>query len=29
MSEKTYYQSNKDVILNRAKGQYENNKKDV
>ena len=26
MSETTYYQRNKEVILNRAKGYYENNK---
>ena len=26
MSEKTYYQRNRDVILNRAKDYYENNK---
>ena len=26
MSEKTYYQRNKEVILNRAKNYYENNK---
>ena len=26
MSEKTYYQRNRDVILNRAKDHYENNK---
>ena len=26
MSEKTYYQRNRDVILNRAKYYYENNK---
>ena len=25
MSEKTYYQRNRDVILNRAKKYYENN----
>ena len=28
MSEKTYYQRNRDVILNRAKYYYENDKKD-
>ena len=27
MSEKTYYQRNRDVILNRAKDYYKNNKK--
>ena len=27
MSEKTYYQKNRDVILNRAKGYYKNDKK--
>ena len=27
MSETTYYQKNRDVILNRAKDYYENNKK--
>ena len=26
MSQKTYYQTNKDIILNRAKAYYENNK---
>ena len=26
MSETTYYQKNKEVILNRAKDYYENNK---
>ena len=26
MSEKTYYQRNKEVILNRAKEYYKNNK---
>ena len=26
MSEKTYYQRNRDVILNRAKHYYENDK---
>ena len=26
--EKTYYQKNRDVILNRAKGYYENDEKD-
>ena len=26
MSETTYYQSNRDLILNRAKDHYENNK---
>ena len=26
MSQTTYYQRNKDIILNRAKGYYENNK---
>ena len=26
MTEKTYYQKNRDVILNRAKDQYENDK---
>ena len=26
MSEKTYYQRNREVILNRAKDYYENNK---
>ena len=26
MSEATYYQRNRDVILNRAKDYYENNK---
>ena len=26
MSQKTYYQKNKDIILNRAKAYYENNK---
>ena len=26
MSETTYYQKNEDVILNRAKNYYENNK---
>ena len=26
MSEETYYQRNRDVILNRAKDYYENNK---
>ena len=26
MSEKTYYQRNRDVILNRAKHYYESNK---
>ena len=26
MSETTYYQKNRDVILNRAKGYYKNNK---
>ena len=26
MSEKIYYQRNRDVILNRAKDHYENNK---
>ena len=26
MSDLTYYQKNKDVILNRAKGYYENDK---
>ena len=26
MSELTYYQTNTDVILNRAKGYYENDK---
>ena len=27
MSETTYYQRNREVILNRAKDHYENNKK--
>ena len=27
MSEKTYYQKSKEVILNRAKDYYKNNKK--
>ena len=27
MSGTTYYQKNREVILNRAKGYYENNKK--
>ena len=27
MSGATYYETNRDVILNRAKGFYENNKK--
>ena len=27
MSETTYYEKNRDVILNRAKDYYENNKK--
>ena len=27
MSEKTYYQRNRDVVLNRAKDYYENDKK--
>ena len=27
MSEKTYYQRNRDVILNRAKDYYENDNK--
>ena len=27
MSETTYYQRNREVILNRAKDYYENNKK--
>ena len=27
MSEKTYYQRNRDVILNRAKDSYENDNK--
>ena len=27
MSHKTYYQRNRDVILNRAKDYYKNNKK--
>ena len=27
MSETTYYERNRDVILNRAKDYYENNKK--
>ena len=27
MSETTYYQKNREVILNRAKDYYENNKK--
>ena len=26
MSERTYYEKNRDVILNRAKDYYENNK---
>ena len=26
MSQKTYYQKNKDIILNRAKAYYENSK---
>ena len=26
MNEKTYYQRNRDMILNRAKDYYENNK---
>ena len=26
MSEKTYYQRNREVVLNRAKDYYENNK---
>ena len=26
--EETYYQRNRDVILNRARGYYENGKKD-
>ena len=26
MSQKTYYQKNKDMILNRAKAYYQNNK---
>ena len=26
MSQKTYYQKNKDIKLNRAKAYYENNK---
>ena len=26
MSEKTYYQRNRDVVLNRAKDYYENDK---
>ena len=26
MSQKTYFQKNKDIILNRAKAYYENNK---
>ena len=26
MSQKSYYQKNKDIILNRAKAYYENNK---
>ena len=26
MSERTYYQRNREVILNRAKDYYENNK---
>ena len=29
MSNTTYYQRNRDVILNRAKDYYENNKKKV
>ena len=28
MSEKTYYQKNRDMILNRAKDYYKNDKKD-
>ena len=28
MSEKNYYQKNKDVILNRVKDYYKNHKKD-
>ena len=27
MSEVSYYQRNRDIILNRAKGYYKNNKK--
>ena len=27
MSQKTYYQKNKDIVLNRAKAYYENIKK--
>ena len=26
MSQKTYYQKNKDIILNRAKAYFENNR---
>ena len=26
MSERTYYQRNRDIMLNRAKNYYENNK---
>ena len=26
MSQKTYYQKNKDIILNRGRAYYENNK---
>ena len=26
MSETTYYQRNRDIMLNRTKGYYENNK---
>ena len=29
MNEKTYYQRNKDVIVNRAKDYYENDKKRI
>ena len=29
MSGTTYYQKNREVILNRAKGYYENNKKSL
>ena len=29
MSETTYYQRNREVILNRAKDYYENNKEEL
>ena len=29
MSETTYYQRNKDILLNRAKEYYENNNKEL